>query len=123
MAKTPYEIPNEMRDFAEKSVDQARKAFEGYMDAAHQATARMESAAQAAGETAKEATGKAVTFASHNVNAAFELAQKLVAARDVQQILAIQSEFAKAQLAAIQAQATEMANIVQNAAKPAPTKK
>src|SRR6188472_3119988 len=34
MANTPnYEIPGEMRDFAEKSVEQARKAIDGFMGA------------------------------------------------------------------------------------------
>jgi len=32
-----YEIPTEMRDFAEKSVDQARKPFDGFLGAAHKA--------------------------------------------------------------------------------------
>ena len=113
MTKPVFEIPNEMRDFAEKSVDQARKAFDGYMDAAHQAANRMETAAQAAGESAKQATSKAVTFAGDNVTAAFELARKLLAARDVQEVLSIQSEFAKAQLAAIQAQAAELSKAMQ----------
>ena len=123
MTKTTYEIPNEMRDFAEKSVDQARKAFEGYMDAAQQAAGKIETVAQTAGVSAKEATSKAVTFASHNVNAAFELAQKLVSARDVQEVLAIQSDFAKTQLAAMQKQAQELAAMAQSAGKPSETKK
>lgn len=116
MSKTPYEIPNEMRDFAEKSVDQARKAFEGYMDAAQQAVGKMETAAQAAGVGARDATSKAVSFAGHNVNAAFDLARKLVSARDLQEVLTIQSEFAKAQLAAMQTQAQDLAAMAQTAA-------
>src|SRR5215211_614419 len=44
MAKQPtdYEIPAEMRDFAEKSVDQAKKAFDGFMTAAYKAAGTME---------------------------------------------------------------------------------
>jgi hypothetical protein len=35
MSNTPnYEVPGEMRDFAEKSVDQARKAFDSFIGAA-----------------------------------------------------------------------------------------
>lgn len=30
MADPIYQVPNEVRDFAEKSVEQARKAFEGF---------------------------------------------------------------------------------------------
>ena len=35
---SPYEIPPEMRDFAERSVAQARKAFEGFMGAVQKAS-------------------------------------------------------------------------------------
>ena len=30
MVNKPYEIPSEMREMAERSVEQARKAFEGF---------------------------------------------------------------------------------------------
>ena len=42
---TKYEIPTEMRDFAEKSVDQARKAFESFIGAAQKASTDAEGAA------------------------------------------------------------------------------
>ena len=42
MAQSPYEIPAEMRDFAEKSVEQARKAFEGFIGAAQKAVSATE---------------------------------------------------------------------------------
>ena len=32
-----FQVPEEMRDFAEKSVEQARKAFDGFLGAAHKA--------------------------------------------------------------------------------------
>jgi len=34
MTGPAYQIPTEVRDFAEKSVEQARKAFEGFSGAA-----------------------------------------------------------------------------------------
>ena len=40
MAKEPFEqfaVPNELRAFAEQSVTQARKAFEGFIQGANQA--------------------------------------------------------------------------------------
>ena len=36
------EIPPEMRAFAEKSVEQARQAFDGFMSAAHHALSTFE---------------------------------------------------------------------------------
>jgi phasin len=117
-----YQIPTEMRDFAEKSVDQARKAFEGFMTAAQKAAGSAEDAASNAQSNVKDMTSKAIAAAENNVNAAFDLAQKLVRAKDLQEVIALQTEFAKSQVASIQAQAKEFGAIVQNAASSA-TKK
>ena len=51
MAKDPFEqfaVPNELRSFAEQSVTQARKAFEGFIQAANQAVGQIHGQAQAA---------------------------------------------------------------------------
>lgn len=51
MAKDPFEqfvIPDQLRAFAEQSVAQARKAFEGFIDAANQAVGQMQDRAEAA---------------------------------------------------------------------------
>jgi phasin len=101
-----YEVPSEMRDFAEKSVEQARKAFEGFIGAAQRA-AGMEAPFPMPAQM-KELGVKAMSFAETNVKAAFDLAQKLVHAKDVQEILALQSEYVRMQMAAIQEQAREL---------------
>jgi hypothetical protein len=43
-----FEIPPEMRAFAEKSVEQARQAFDGFISAAHNAVAAFEGQAETA---------------------------------------------------------------------------
>jgi hypothetical protein len=58
---------------------------------------------------------KALSFAESNVNAAFDLAQKLVRAKDVNEVLALQSEFAKSQMAAMQTQAKKLGAVAQDA--------
>ena len=115
MNKVPYEIPAEMRDFAEKSVDQARKAFDGFVGAAHKAAGSAEGQAASVQTNAKDLGEKAIGYAQSNINAAFDLAQKLVKAKDFTEVLAIQTEFAKAQVAAIQAQVKDLGTIVQQA--------
>ena len=53
MAKDPFEqfaIPNEVRAFAEQSVTQARKAFEGFIQAANQAIGQFQGQALTAGD-------------------------------------------------------------------------
>ena len=38
MTKIPYEIPPEIRDLTAKTVEEARKAFESFIAAAHKAS-------------------------------------------------------------------------------------
>jgi len=117
MANSPFEVPNEMRDFAERSVEQARKAFEGFLSVAQRATG-------AAGEAAKGSEGvksvgaQVMSYTERNVNAAFDLAQKLVKAKDPQEALALQSEYVKTQIAVLQEQAKELGAVLQKSLTP-----
>ncbi len=84
MAKDPFEqfaIPNEMRAFAEQSVAQARKAFDGFIQAANQAVGHMHGRAQAAHSGATEIAQKSMSYAEQNVAATFDFAQKLMRRR------------------------------------------
>jgi phasin len=110
----PYDVPPEMRDFAERSVAQARKAFESFMGAVQKTTGALDATPALPG--AKDMSAKAVAFAESNVNSAFDLADKLVHAKDIQDVMAIQAEFLKSQLAAIEAQMKELGDAVQKAA-------
>lgn len=117
MAQVPYEIPAEMRDFAEKSVEQARKAFEGFIGAAQKAVSAAE-ATPFAMPGVKEVGAKAVSYAEANMKAAFDHAQKLVHAKDLQEVLQIQNEYLKAQISSLQDQAKEFGAAVQKAVTP-----
>jgi phasin len=110
----PYDIPPEMREFAERSVAQARKAFEGFMGAVQKTSGALETGT-AAIPGAKDMSAKAVAFAESNVNSAFDLADKLVHAKDMQDVMAIQADYLKTQLAAIEAQMKELGDAVQKA--------
>jgi len=110
-----YEIPTEMRDFAERSVAQARKAFEGFMGAVHKTSGALDAPSSPALQGARDMSAKAVSYAETNVNAAFDLAERLVHAKDLQEVIAIQTEFVKAQMEAIQAQTRELGDAVQKA--------
>ena len=114
--KLPYDVPPEMRDFAEKSVEQAKKAFDGFMGAAQKAVETAQGSSESARANAEQSTKKAMAYAEQNVAAAFDLAQKLVRAKDPAEILQHQGEFMKAQMAAFQSQMTEFGAAVQKAA-------
>jgi phasin len=123
MAQGPinYEIPNEMRDFAEKSVEQAKKAFDGFLGAANKAVSTAENQATTVQSTGKDIATKAIGYAEQNVGAAFELAQKLVRSKDVQEVMQHQSEFMKAQIAALQSQLQDLGATMQSTVQKAAT--
>ncbi len=112
-----YEIPAEMRDLAEKSVEQAKTAFDGFIGAANKAVAAADTQTSAAHHQSADLAKRAVNYAEQNVAAAFDLAQRLVKAKDVQEVIHIQTEFVKAQVASLQSQLTEFGSTVQETAR------
>jgi phasin len=125
MAKDPFEqfaIPNEMRSFAEQSVAQARKAFDGFLEAANQALGQFQGQAQAARSGAQEIAHKSMTYAEQNVAATFDFAQKLMRAKDAAELMALQSEYLSRQMQTISAQVQDLgqtaAKMAMDAAKP-----
>lgn len=118
MTASPFEIPNELRDFADRSVDQARKAFEGFVTIAQQAMGAADNAAASAQQNVRSVGAQALGYTEQNVNAALELAHKLVQAKDPQEVFALQSEFLRTQLANLQTQAKEIGAAIQKGAMP-----
>jgi phasin len=110
MATRPpnFEIPTEMRDMAEKSVEQARKAFDGFMGAAFKAAGTLEDSSDVLHAGSKDISRKALTYAEQNVAAALDFASRLVKANDPQHVLQLQSEFVRSQLQAFGEQAKDI---------------
>jgi phasin len=113
-----YEVPAEMREFAEKSVEQARKAIDGFMSAAQRTADTFEGSASTVQSSAKDLTRKTFTYAEQNIAAAFDLAQKMVRAKDMQEAMQYQAEFVRSQFEAMQNQMKEFGSMAQSAAKP-----
>jgi phasin len=120
---TGYEIPEEMRDFAEKSVEQARKAMDGFLGAAQKTVDTFEGSANTAQANMKDATRKTLSYAEQNIAAAFDLAQKMVRAKNVQEAMQYQAEFVRSQVESMQSQMREFGNMAQTAMKQTPAKK
>lgn len=125
MAKDSFEqfaIPKEFRSFAEQGVEQARKAFEGFIAAANQAVGQMHGQAQAARTGAGEIAQKSMEYAEQNVTATFDFAQKLMRAKDPAEVMGLQTEFLGRQMQTLSAQVQELgqsaAKMVVDAAKP-----
>jgi phasin len=125
MAKDPFEqfqIPNEMRTFAEQGVAQARKAFDGFIAAANDALSQMQGRAQSAHSGATEIAHKSIGYAEQNVRTTFDFAQRLMQAKDASEVMGLQSEYLSRQMQAISAQVQDLgqsaAKIMVDSAKP-----
>jgi phasin len=103
-----FEMPAEMRMLAEKTMDQARQAFDSFMNATKQAVSQAESRATSAHSGAKDVVGLAVKFSERNIASSFEFAQRLLKAKDAKEVTAIHSEYVTSQVAALTEQAKEL---------------
>jgi phasin len=90
MTEPKLEVPAELRDLAEKTIDQAEKAFGMFFDAANKSVGSIPG-------PGTEISKQALSFTQQNMKAAFEHARKLVHATDLQQAMQIQSEFLRSQ--------------------------
>jgi len=121
--KTAFEIPEQMRALADKSVDQAKKAFDDFMGATVKAVENSETSAKTLQSGARDVNRQALAFLEANVAASFDFAQKLVRARTVEELGRIQQDFLKSQVEAAQSQSKDMAEtigkVASDAQKPA----
>ena len=111
MANDPFhsfEVPTQMRQLAEQSLEQARKAVDGFITQAQKAVTTAEAQANAAQSTAKDMGQKAMGFAEQNIANSFEFAQKLVRAKDIQEVMALQQEYLQSQMKAMSEQAKDL---------------
>lgn len=115
--KNQFDIPENMRDFAERSVDQARKAFDDFMTAAQKAAGTLDSPGSAMQEGARSMQAEAVSFAEATVTANFELAQRLLRAKTIEEMAEIQQDFLRQQMAAFADQSRRLTEIASRMAK------
>jgi phasin len=121
MANDPtwnFDVPTQMRQFAEQSVEQAKKAVDGFLTAAQKTATTIESQANTAQSGAKDVREKVMGFAEENINNSFAFAQRLVRAKDIQEVMALQQEFLKQQMQQMQSQAKDLGASAAQAAKP-----
>ncbi len=116
MQRTPFDIPDQMRQAADKSVEQAKKAFDQFMEATQHAVAKAEGTAKSMREGATEVNRQALAFIEDNLTASFDLAQNLVRARTVEEVAALQQEFLRRQMAAAAEQGKNLGTMVSRAA-------
>ncbi len=92
-----FEVPAAVREFAEKSVSQARDAYDKLKTAADDATGLVEETIESAREGAFAIGLKAVDAAKTNSDASFSFARELFGAKTMSDVIELQSTFARKQ--------------------------
>ncbi|MEJ0012089.1 MAG: phasin family protein [Bauldia sp.] len=100
MQPTRFEIPQQMRDLAEKTVEQARSAFEQVLDATQKAVAQAADSPFTLGEGAADLSRQSLAYLEENIAASFDLARRLAQARTLEEVTALQQEFVQRQMMA-----------------------
>jgi len=103
-----FEIPAEMREMAERSVEQARMAMEGFVTAASRAMETFDAPAERMGMNPKDVREKTFGMAEANLKASFEHAQKMIRAKDPAEAMKLQMEFMQTQFALMQDQMRQL---------------
>lgn len=111
MAEPKLEVPAELRDLAEKTIDQAEKAFGMFFDAASKSMTTIPG-------PGAEVSKQALTFTEQNMKAAFEHARQLVHATDIQEAMRIQSDFLRTQFTTAGEHMREITGKIMSSAKP-----
>ncbi|MBN9017969.1 MAG: TIGR01841 family phasin [Rhizobiales bacterium] len=120
--KTAFEIPEPMRTFADKSVDQAKKAFDDFMTATVKAIDKAETSAKSLQSGTQDLNRQAIGFVEENVAATFEFAQKLVRAKTIEEFGELQKEFLAKQAEAVRGQSQNLTEMIGRVASDAATK-
>jgi phasin len=118
-----FEIPQQMRDLAEKSVEQARSAFEQVLDATQKAVSQTAGSPFTLGEGAADLTRQSLAYLEENVTASFDHAKRLVQARTLEEVAALQQEFLQRQMTAAAEQAKALGTMATKAATEMPKAK
>jgi hypothetical protein len=115
----PFEVPQHLRDLTEKNIEQGRAAYAQFMDAMMQASSMWLGAMPANAMTSgfKVVQERSIRFAKQNAEAGFALANEIANAKDVQDVLAIQSRYAQTQMQTYALQAQELGRLMAEASQ------
>jgi phasin len=112
----PFEVPEQMRAFAEKGVSQARDNYAKFKDAAETHNGTMEAVFTSASRGASTYQAKVMEFVKTNTTSALDFAQELLGAKSPSEALELWSTHARKQFETFTAQAKELGELSQKCA-------
>jgi len=112
----PFEVPEQMRAFAEKGVSQARESYAKFKDAAESQNGTIEAVFTCASKGASEYTAKLMEFMKANTSTHLDFAQELLGTKSPTEAMQLWSGHSRKQFETLQAQAKELLEIGQRVA-------
>jgi phasin len=118
MADLPqFEIPEAVRELAERNVEQARSAYTQFLDMARQTQDVVAKSSDAMAQGARDLQVKTLRYAEQNMDANFAFVSELAKARDLREYLEIQQRYAQRQMQTYTEQAQELGRLMADAAQ------
>ena len=112
----PFEVPEQMRAFAEKGVSQARDSYAKFKDVAETNNSTMEAVFSNASKGAREYSAKMMEIIKANTSSSLDFAQELVGVKTPSEALELWTNHAKKQFEAFSAYSKELAELSQKVA-------
>lgn len=112
MSDATIQVPSQVREMAEKNIDQGEKAVGAFLDAAAKSVEMVPS-------PAKEVSKKTLSITEQNLKAAYEHTRKLLHASDLQEFMRLQSDFLNSQVSIAQDHMKELGGEMLSSAKTA----
>jgi phasin len=101
-------VPETVRTMVEKAVDQSREVYDRSKDALDALISTFERTFDAAGQGAAAFNRKIIDIAQRNVNSGFDLAKSLAGAKNLSEIVELQTAHWRKQFDALTAQAEQV---------------
>ena len=117
-----FEIPEAVRDLADRNMEQARTAYSQFMDVTRKAQEMMTKSSMSMATGLREMQERSLRYTQHNLDASFNFASELARARDPKEAMEIQAKFARQQMESYQEQAQELSRLMSTTAQKAQPK-
>ncbi len=112
----PFEVPEQVRAFAEKGVSQAREGYAKFKDAAETQNDTIEAVFTNASKGASEYSAKLMEFMKANTSSSLDFAQELLGIKTPAEAMELWTSHTKKQVQNLTSQAKELGELSQKIA-------
>ncbi|MEM9205657.1 MAG: phasin family protein [Pseudomonadota bacterium] len=108
------EMPEQIRDLTEKSLETAQQAFNDFISQTRNTMGEAADKTEEIQTNARDAQAQVMAFAEANVSAAMEFGRRMVGASSPEEIMNLQKQYAEAQMKALSTQSDAIADIAKS---------